>query len=239
MPKATKKSVSSVSNDDLEMMEGEETGRRYELMLILDPDVTEAQHKKNLDALKKLLEQHKGNIVHEEEWGKRELAYSIKKKTYGFYVIFDFDGEPTEMPELGNQLRITPYVLRHLVLKLPPKYAPQKYDLDAKPERIEDRIAEKEEKAGRKPTSRRRGAGTRMSQKYEKKTERTTTTSSSAGSKAAPAPREMRTEDAAPKMEVRKPRKVATAAPKDSEVELKKLDQKLEALLTGDDDLNL
>jgi small subunit ribosomal protein S6 len=235
MPKATKKSVSAVSSEDLEMMEGEETGRRYELMVILDPDVTEQQHKKNVDALKSLLDQHKGKIVHEEEWGKRELAYSIKKKTYGFYVIFDFDGEPAEMPELGNQLRITPYVLRHLVIKLPPKYAPQKYDLDAKPERIEDRIAEKEEKAGRKPTSRRRGAGTRMPQKYEKKTERTATPS--VGSKAAP--REMRTEDAAPKMEVRKPRKAATAAPKDSEVELKKLDQKLEALLTGDDDLNL
>lgn len=215
MPKATKK----VQSDTALLEENEVSTRRYELMAILDPDVTEAQHTKNMEALKSLIEQEKGSIWHEEAWGKRELAYSIKRKINGFYVIFDFDGATQHVPELTKQLKIMPFVLRHLLIGLPLNYTPQKYDLEMTLERIEDRVAQRAEKEGKmsmKPKPRR--ALTRPTTPAQEKTKIVEAVESTP----------KKTVKAEPVME-----------PADSEQELKKLDKKLEELLSSDDDLNL
>jgi small subunit ribosomal protein S6 len=117
----------------------EEDLRKYELMVLIDPDNSSVEYQKHLDEVKKLIESHAGKIWHEEDWGKRELAYTIKKKDYGYYAIFNFNAPGEAIQEIGAQLRITSYVLRHLLVKVPDNYEPQQYELDeveeeAKPE---------------------------------------------------------------------------------------------------------
>lgn len=169
---------------------------RYELMAILSPDLATPAYKKQLESLKELLATHKGSIRHEEEWGKRELAYNIKKHTHGHYVVIDFDMPPAEAQELNNQLRITPEVIRYLIVKLPVNYTPQKYNLDEEVKRPEP-----------KPDP--------IAPAYEKPVKRE-------------APRVVKREEE-PKQEV----------VKESKKDLSKLDEKLEAMLSSDQDLNL
>lgn len=188
----------------------DEDKRKYELMVILEPEVTEPQYKKNMEAIRALVETHGGTVWHAEEWGKRELAYSIKKKTHGFYVIFDFDGEPLQVPELNNQLRITNFVVRHLIVKLPDNYTPQKYDLDAEPERAERKEVKTEAKL--------------VNVSEEKPREVV---------QVKPAP-EMEKE-----VKPKKVAKKTEMSAEDSAKELSKLDEKLEELLSSDGDLNL
>lgn len=225
---ATKaKASKKAAHDDMESTEAdEESIRRYEIMAIIDPDLTEAQYKKHYEELKKLLTQHGATVDFEEEWGKRELAYQIKKRKHGFYVIFNFNGDTTQMPELEAQLRITNFVMRHLIVKLPPNYKPQKYELDAELPKIEDRLEQRNERRG-----------TRRPKAGKPRSSGTPTTTELKPAKAPVVPKE------ASAAEAPAPKKVA-AAPKvepkpDSEKELKKLDKKLEELLSSDGDLNL
>ena len=112
----------------------------YEIMAIIEPDITEAQYKKHVDALKTLLKKGGAEIWNEQEWGKRDFAYIIKKQDSGFYVVLNFKGDPSAILELENQLRITPFVLRHLIIKTPDGYQPVEYDWDAE---LEERVEEK------------------------------------------------------------------------------------------------
>ncbi|MFA6435734.1 MAG: 30S ribosomal protein S6, partial [Candidatus Gracilibacteria bacterium] len=116
------------AHKDEELLEADRL--KYEVMAIIDPDVGSVDYKKDFDALKSLIENHGGSIWNEEEWGKRELAYLIKKKTHGFYVVVDFDAAPSQVPEMIRQLKITPFIVRSLLVKLPDEYVPQHYDLD-------------------------------------------------------------------------------------------------------------
>lgn len=228
---ATKaKASKKAAHEDLESMDGDdESTRRYELMAIIDPDVTEAQYKKHYEELKKLVTQHGAVIDFEEEWGKRELAYPIKKRKHGFYVIFNFDGDSAQVPELEAQLRITNFVIRHLIIKLPKGYAPQKYELDAELPRIEDRLEQRNERRGtRRPGNRRPRAGSGAPRESVKPVETKSVETKPTETSKKEAPAKVTKKEAAPEV-----------VKADSEKELKKLDKKLEALLSSDDDLNL
>ena len=61
-------------------------------------------------------------IVNEENWGLKKLAYPIEKKTTGFYVMFEFNAEPKVISKLELQYRRDERVIRSLVVKLD-KYA--------------------------------------------------------------------------------------------------------------------
>ncbi|HCW32163.1 MAG: 30S ribosomal protein S6, small subunit ribosomal protein S6 [Candidatus Peregrinibacteria bacterium GW2011_GWE2_39_6] len=106
---------------------------KYEVMLIIDPDLNQVDYAKRVEDVRALIVSHQGVIWHEQEWGKRELAYSIKRKSYGFYVIFNFEMDPSQAKELNQQLRILNFVLRYLLIKTPKDYVPQEYKLDEEP----------------------------------------------------------------------------------------------------------
>lgn len=196
--KVPNKADQQVETDDMQA-EGEVV--RYELMVIVTPDVTQADYEKHVGEIKTLLNAHNAKIGHTEDWGKRDLAYSIKKKEHGYYYVFDFEMDPSEAPELNKQLRITPFVLRYLIVKLPEDYTPQKYDLET-PKRPEY-----------KPEPVESGGAKRQ----------TYTRPDAAAHKPRPAAY------AKPKVEL----------PSKPKEDLSKLDEKLEELLSGGDDLNL
>src|SRR3990167_5618620 len=141
--------MSKKTTSSPEEMQSREDVLAYEVMAILDGSTTENQYKKNLAELKQLLESFGAEISHEEEWGKRGLAYPIKKQNYGYYVIFNFHMEPTKAQELKSQLRIMNFVLRDLVLKTPKGYVPQQYSLDE--EEVKKTEPVKEERNEEKP----------------------------------------------------------------------------------------
>jgi small subunit ribosomal protein S6 len=105
----------------------ESTGNKYELMVIIDPGIGQANVQKRLESIKKTIAKH-GEIFFEDIWGEKELAYPMKKASKGFYAVFGFNFEAAELKEFETGLTLEPEVIRHLVVKLPLKYEPMTLD---------------------------------------------------------------------------------------------------------------
>lgn len=125
----------------------------YEIMAIIEPDITGAEYKKHVATLKDMLKKRGAEITHEQEWGKRDLAYTIKKRSSGFYVVITFNGNPSKALQLEADLRITPFILRHLIVKTPANYVPLEYNWDVEPEvEVKEEQEEAAPKKEHKPT---------------------------------------------------------------------------------------
>jgi small subunit ribosomal protein S6 len=94
----------------------------YETVFILTPVLSDAQIKEAVDKFKDYLTANGAEIVNEEAWGLRKLAYPIQKKSTGFYCLFEFKGEPTIVKKLETAYRRDERVLRFLTFRLD-KYA--------------------------------------------------------------------------------------------------------------------
>ena len=94
----------------------------YETVFILTPVLSDEQMKETAAKYKDLLANENAKIVNEELWGMRKLAYTIEKKSSGFYILFEFEAEPTIVEKLHTQFRRDEKVIRFLTTKLD-KYA--------------------------------------------------------------------------------------------------------------------
>ena len=94
----------------------------YETVFILTPVLSDAQMKEAVEKFKDYLTANGAEIVNEEAWGLRKLAYPIQKKSTGFYCLFEFKGEPTIVKKLETAYRRDERVLRFLTFRLD-KYA--------------------------------------------------------------------------------------------------------------------
>lgn len=101
--------------------------RRYELMVIFSGDLTEKDFEIELGKMKQMLNESTKGITYEDNWGKKEFMYRIKKQKRGYYVVFNFNAEPTVVSELKAGLKINQYVLRYLIIILPENYEAGKY----------------------------------------------------------------------------------------------------------------
>lgn len=91
--------------------------RRYEMMLILDPDIEERTVAPSLDKYLSVVTTAGGSIDKVDIWGRRRLAYEIQKKAEGIYAVVDFTAEPATAKELDRQLGLNEAVLRTKVLR--------------------------------------------------------------------------------------------------------------------------
>lgn len=94
----------------------------YETTFILNPVLSEDQTKEVVGKIKDLLTNGGAEILNEEQWGLRKLAYPIKGKTMGFYIVLQFDAEPTMVNTLETAYRRDERVIRFLTFRLD-KYA--------------------------------------------------------------------------------------------------------------------
>ena len=94
----------------------------YETVFILTPVLSDAQMKEAVEKFKGFLVDNGVEIVNEEMWGLKKLAYPIQKKSTGFYCLFEFKGEPTIVKKLETAYRRDERVLRFLTFRLD-KYA--------------------------------------------------------------------------------------------------------------------
>lgn len=94
----------------------------YETVFILTPVLSDAQMKETVEKFRKMILEQGGEIVHEENWGLRKLAYPIQKKSTGFYQLFEFKADPSFIETLEVNYRRDERVIRFLTFKLD-KYA--------------------------------------------------------------------------------------------------------------------
>lgn len=97
--------------------------RPYETMVIFDPDAEESAVTAVLDRVVELIRAAKGNPGTLNRWGKRTLAYEIRHKREGYYVVLEYTAEPNASAELHRLLTLADEVLRHKIIRLPDKVA--------------------------------------------------------------------------------------------------------------------
>ena len=92
--------------------------RRYELMLVLRPDVADDRAQAVIDRTTRQISAGGGQIVKVAPWGRRRLAYQIDRYREGSYHIILFESPPEGILEMERGLLITEEVLRHLVTRV-------------------------------------------------------------------------------------------------------------------------
>ncbi len=89
----------------------------YETVFILTPVLSDVQMKETVEKFKNLLIDQGAEIVNEEDWGLRKLAYNIDKKTTGFYTFLEFKADPSVIAPLEVNFRRDERVVRFLTVK--------------------------------------------------------------------------------------------------------------------------
>jgi small subunit ribosomal protein S6 len=91
--------------------------RRYEIMIILDPNLEERTVQPSLDPFLKVVTDGGGKVEKTDIWGKRRLAYPIEKKPEGYYAVVDVTAEPSVVLEMDRQLNLNEAILRTKVTR--------------------------------------------------------------------------------------------------------------------------
>ncbi|NLX66984.1 MAG: 30S ribosomal protein S6 [Bacteroidales bacterium] len=89
----------------------------YETVFILTPVLSDAQMKEAVEKFKTLLTDQGAEMVNEEDWGLRKLAYPIDKKTTGFYTFLEFNADPSVIEKLEVNFRRDERVIRFLTVR--------------------------------------------------------------------------------------------------------------------------
>lgn len=89
----------------------------YETVFILTPVLSDSQMKEAVEKFKTLLTDQGAEIVNEESWGLRKLAYPIDKKSTGFYIFLEYKAAPTAIDRLEVNFRRDERVIRFLTIK--------------------------------------------------------------------------------------------------------------------------
>ncbi|MDO9228139.1 MAG: 30S ribosomal protein S6, partial [Syntrophales bacterium] len=90
--------------------------RRYETILIAHVDLPEDELTTLIDRYCAVVTGQKGILVKVERWGKRRLAYLIKKQQRGFYILIDYAGESAVVNELERNLKIDDKILKFMTV---------------------------------------------------------------------------------------------------------------------------
>jgi small subunit ribosomal protein S6 len=91
--------------------------RRYELMVILDPNTEERAVAPSLDQFLTVVKNDGGSVEKVDVWGRRRLSYDIEKKSEGVYAVIDLTATPATVKELDRQLNLQDTILRTKVIR--------------------------------------------------------------------------------------------------------------------------
>jgi small subunit ribosomal protein S6 len=91
--------------------------RAYELMVIIDPEVEERTVEASLDKFLNVVRTDGGSVDKVDIWGRRRLAYDIKKKSEGIYAVVNFTATPATAAELDRQLGLNETILRTKIIR--------------------------------------------------------------------------------------------------------------------------
>jgi small subunit ribosomal protein S6 len=91
--------------------------RSYEVMVIFDPDTEERTVQPTLDRHLKVITKGGGTVDNVDIWGRRRLAYEIRKKSEGIYAVINLTAEPSDVKELDRQFTINESIMRTKVIR--------------------------------------------------------------------------------------------------------------------------
>lgn len=91
--------------------------RKYEIMVIVTPEMDERQVTPMLERYLKIITDGGGTVDEFDFWGKRRLAYEIQKKPEGIYAVINLTAKPEDVKELDRQLGINEQIMRTKVLR--------------------------------------------------------------------------------------------------------------------------
>lgn len=91
--------------------------KKYEVMFIAKP-LEEAEVTSIVEFISNLLTKNGAKIEKVDLWGKRRLAYPVKKQNDGYYVLINFEIEPDAIFEIDRVIKIREEILRHLIVKI-------------------------------------------------------------------------------------------------------------------------
>lgn len=91
---------------------------QYETVFIATPVLSEAQFKDVVNKFRGVITENGGEIVHEEDWGLRKLAYPIQKKSTGFYHLIEFKAPGELIEKLETQYRRDERIIRFLTFRM-------------------------------------------------------------------------------------------------------------------------
>ncbi|MCE5198159.1 MAG: 30S ribosomal protein S6 [Armatimonadota bacterium] len=103
------------------------TKRNYEALYIVDATLTDEQIEPIVSKYSTLVADQGGEIQAHAKWDKRRLAYEIKGRREGIYILMYFTGEPNVEKELDRVFRISDEVIRHIILRVEPQYVDTSY----------------------------------------------------------------------------------------------------------------
>jgi len=117
--------------------------QHYELLTILSIKLNEEEQKKAVEKVIDLIKKEGGQLIKNEDWGRRKLAYQIKHERHGYYFLLELDLLPDKISAIGKVLKLTPEILRYMIVQSKVRTEEE----IAKEKRIKDRrIAEEEKK---------------------------------------------------------------------------------------------
>lgn len=100
--------------------------RKYETFFIVDPDLPDEVNTVVDEKVKSIVTSKGGAIITYVPWGKKKLAYPVKKRTRGHYVLMEYAGGPELVAELERNMRLDERVLKFITVKLDDRYDPEK-----------------------------------------------------------------------------------------------------------------
>jgi small subunit ribosomal protein S6 len=91
--------------------------RQYETVFLISPNLEEEETSKVISQISDIISKKRGKLIQEDRWGKRKLAYPIKKFEEAFYVFFHYEGDSSIPFELEKRFKQTEAILRFLTVK--------------------------------------------------------------------------------------------------------------------------
>lgn len=100
--------------------------RKYETFFILDPDLPDEVNAAVDEKFKSVITSNDGMLLSYTSWGKKKLAYPVKKRTRGHYVLMEYAGGAKLVAELERNMRLDERLLKFITVKLEDRFDPEK-----------------------------------------------------------------------------------------------------------------
>jgi len=90
---------------------------KYELMVIIDPSLSEEERNASIDNLKSILEKYSAKIEKEDVWAERKLAYKINKSDTGYYILYNLELDWKNIKDISKEINLDRKVWRYMFVK--------------------------------------------------------------------------------------------------------------------------
>ncbi|NOX20804.1 MAG: 30S ribosomal protein S6 [Nitrospirae bacterium] len=106
----------------------------YENIVIIEPSLGEEELQEVSQKIKGTIEKHGGEILKEDNWGRRKLAYELNKRTQGYYILYTFKAPSDAIEKIERFYRVFEPVFKFMFIRMDKRQLKQLFDELKKPE---------------------------------------------------------------------------------------------------------